>query len=86
MKSYWYSKDKNIIGPRIKEARTRQYPKITQEELAARLRQSGVAVDRIAISNLESGKRMIADFEIKAIAKTLNVTIAWLFDEDKDIS
>jgi transcriptional regulator with XRE-family HTH domain len=84
MKSYWYSTDKNLIGPRIREARMRQLPKITQEELAARLRRSSVEVDRIAVSNIESGKRIVVDFEAKAIAEALNVSIAWLFDEVQD--
>jgi HTH-type transcriptional regulator, cell division transcriptional repressor len=83
MKIYWYKGGKNIIGQRIKEARQKQLPKMTQEDLAAKLELMDVNIDRIAVSRIESGKRFIADYEAIAIARALKVSVAWLFGEEK---
>ena len=72
---------KNVMGPRIREARRRGGQKVTQEELAARLQALGVDLDRTAISKIESGKRPVMDSEIVGISKALRVKVAWLFSE-----
>ncbi len=41
----------------------------------------GVFVDRTAISRIELKERYVMDFEAKALAKCLGVTVAWLFAE-----
>jgi transcriptional regulator with XRE-family HTH domain len=64
---------KNIIGPRIREARRRL--KITQMGLAAKLQLLGVTIDRSAIAKIEFGRRPISDIEITAAAKVLNVEV-----------
>ncbi|MCI0438611.1 MAG: helix-turn-helix domain-containing protein [Chloroflexi bacterium] len=72
---------RNIVGPRIREARHREGRKVTQQELAARLQTLGVDLDRTAISKIESGRRPITDVEIVAICKALGVRVASLFPE-----
>ena len=72
---------KNVMGPRIREARRRGGQKVTQEELAVRLQFLGVELDRTAISKIESGKRPVTDSEIVGISKALRVKVAWLFGE-----
>ena len=72
---------KNIVGLRIKAARKKA--KITQMKLAAELQLMGIKIDRSIIAKLESGRRPASDIEIIAIAKLLNVSIPWLF-EDSD--
>lgn len=71
----------NVIGPRIRLARERMNPEVTQADLAARLGVVGLDVDRPTITRIESGKRYLRDYEIKAIAKVLKVSIEWLFTD-----
>jgi transcriptional regulator with XRE-family HTH domain len=70
---------KNVVGPRIREARLRALAKVSQEELAARLQAMGVELDRSAISRIESGERQVTDLEILAICQALDVPVGNLF-------
>jgi transcriptional regulator with XRE-family HTH domain len=72
---------RNIIGRRIREARLKCVPPVSQEDLAGRVAGKGVTLDRSAISRIESGSRYIMDYEIAAIARSLKVSTAWLFGE-----
>ena len=73
---------RNVLGPRIREARYRTGQKVTQEQLATRLQSLGVDLDRTAISKIEIGRRPMTDIEIIAVAKALDVTVASLFGEE----
>lgn len=46
----------------------------TQEELAAKMQLEGCDVSRTAIAKIEAGIRHIYTWEIKALAKVLNIT------------
>lgn len=72
---------RNIIGSRVRLARRRATPPITQGELAARLQVQGLSVERATISKIETGYREVTDVEAAAIASILGVTIGWLFGE-----
>lgn len=72
--------EKNIIGPRIKEARNAFTPKMTQTDLAARLQVRGIALDKSAISKIESQIRGVTDKELLAIADALDVSVEWLLE------
>ena len=80
MKIYDYNGKKNICGERIHEARRRQ--RLTQSDFAARLQVAGIIIERDSISRIEIGTRFVADYELKAIAKILNVSVDWLLGED----
>jgi len=71
----------NILGENIRRARLRHNPEISQSDLAARLSVKGLLIDRPTITRIENGKRYLRDFEIKAIAKVLRVTVGFLFKE-----
>ena len=73
---------KNVVGPKIREARYSSGRKVTQQELAARLQALGMDIDRTAISKIEADKRPVTDLEIVAIAKALGVKITELFGTD----
>jgi len=50
--------------------------------LVARLQLDGLKdIDQPIISRIEKGDRIVADYEIKAIAKALKVTVGWLLKE-----
>jgi hypothetical protein len=77
------AKSKNIAGDRVREARLKHRPPLTQDELSGRLSALGVAIDRAGVSKIEVGLRCILDFEVKALAKTLGVTVDWLLGTRK---
>ncbi|MGD1021029.1 MAG: helix-turn-helix transcriptional regulator [Verrucomicrobiia bacterium] len=72
------AKSKNIVGDRVKEARLKHAPPLTQDELSGRLSALGVAIDRAGVSKIEVGLRRVLDFEVKALAKVLGVSVDWL--------
>jgi transcriptional regulator with XRE-family HTH domain len=76
MKIYDFDGKKNICGTRVREARKKLG--LTQDDLAAKLQVSGVILERNSVSRIESGTRFIADFELLALSKILNVTPGFL--------
>lgn len=78
LKIYWNKESKNIIGKRVKEARLRHNPPLTQDNLSAKLEIMNIKLDRIAICRIEAGDRFVADYEVVGIAKALNLTLDWL--------
>jgi hypothetical protein len=78
---------RNVIGPRVREARRSLVPPLTQDQLSGKLANLGIQLDRVALAKLESGRRCAFDFEVKALAATLGVTVAWLlFEPDHAVS
>ena len=80
MKIYDYNGKKNLCGNRIREARLRQ--RLSQYDLAARLQPQGILIEQDSISRIEIGTRFVADYEVKVLAKVLNVPLEWLLEED----
>ncbi len=76
---------RNVIGERVRLARERAKPLITQADLAARLQIEGLRLERVAISKIETGYREVTDVEAIAIAKALGVSISWLLGESEEI-
>jgi hypothetical protein len=68
----------NIIADRLRDARAKRIPALTQDELSGQLAALGVTIDRAGISKIESGTRCVLDFELKAFAKALGVPVGWL--------
>ncbi len=78
MKIYDFNGKKNICGDRVHEARCRL--RLTQSDLAAKLQLEGIIIERDSVSRIEIGTRFVADYELRAIAKILNVTVDWLIN------
>lgn len=72
---------RNIIGARVREARLKHKPSVTQDDLAGKLAGQGILMDRTAVSRIENQTRYLMDYEIAALAKALKVSIAYLFGE-----
>lgn len=70
----------NVIGPRIRAARLKHKPQLSQNDLVARLGVAGLDVDRPTITRIENGRRYLRDYEIIAIARVLKVSVASLFE------
>ncbi len=73
---------RNIVGQKVREARARNNPPITQTELAARLQVIGFKIEQPAIAKIEAGTRPVADFEVVALARALGVDVEWLLQGD----
>ena len=73
----------NIIGTRVGDHH-RSDPPITQDQLAGRLAGEGVQLDRVALAKVEGGLRCAFDFEVKGLAKVLEVDANWLLGIDQD--
>ena len=70
----------NICGERVREARERL--NLSQDQLAAKLQTEGLGVNQNSVSRIETGKRIVADFELNVIAKVLNVDVKWLLPDE----
>ena len=72
----------NIVGQRVREARSQQTPPLAQEDLAVALgEQLGQPVGRTTITRLERGQRPVTDIEVVALAKALGVDVRWLLGQ-----
>lgn len=76
MKALDYEGKRNVSGERVRQKRIER--KITQAELAARVQFEGVTLEQDAISRIESGQRMVQDYELRALAEVLGASMDWL--------
>lgn len=82
MKLYKYTNGRaNVSGQKIKERR--EAAGLSQEELAAQLQLAGLNLNQKAISRIETGERVVPDFELLYFSKVLNVQICELLPADK---
>lgn len=72
---------RNIVGPRVRQARKVARPQLTQIDLAARLQLLGMSIDQAGVSKIETGRRPVSDIEVAALARVLKVPVSWLFGE-----
>lgn len=82
MRLYTLNGKCNISGSRIKAARLKN--KMSQEELAIRMQLAGLQIGQMAISRMETGKRLVPDFELPILASALGVSVAYLLGESEE--
>lgn len=68
----------NIIGRNLKKIR--KLRKISQSNLCTKLQLLGVMMYESDIYEIENNKRLVKDFEIKAISIALEIDIRQLYD------
>lgn len=83
MKKTRQLKHKNVIGPRVRLAREKLRPLVSQEDLSGRLARLRVRITQESLSKLETGQRYVMDYEAIALANALKVSVAWLFGEER---
>ena len=71
MKIYKYKDQCNASGKRIREERERVH--LSQEQLAAKLQLKGFNLNQKAISRIETGSRIVTDYELYAFSKVFCV-------------
>jgi transcriptional regulator with XRE-family HTH domain len=74
---------KNIVGLRVASARASYQPALTQDALSGRLAKVGLSLDRAAVAKIETGRRYVLDYELKALAQVLGVRTDWLLGDRK---
>lgn len=72
---------RNLVGERVKRARNRVRPRITQADLAAKLQLDHWDIDRAGVGKIEIGIRQVTDIEVVKLARALNVSASWLLGE-----
>ena len=71
-------KEKNLIGPRVKELRQKRG--MTQQDLSDRLEELAIYVCRGSVSRIEDQLRTVTDIELYGLAQVLQVSVADLFE------
>ena len=79
IKIYWTGNAKNIIGSKVRALRMERH--LTQAALAEQMQLLGIDCTDLTILRIESGKRFVPDYEIKALAKILQVSYEYLLDD-----
>lgn len=74
----------NISGNKVRESREKVG--ISQEQLAARIQLAGLSITQKAISRIETGDRVVADYELNFLSKALGITVEYLLAEHEFIS
>ncbi len=73
MKIYSFRGKKNLCGKQVRAYRKAM--RITQTEFAAKLQLCDVILDQKAVSRIELCDRVVADYELWAMAQVLNVGV-----------
>lgn len=73
MKLYGYNGQKNICGEKLRQLRLMR--QLSQTALAARMQIEGVTMEQDIISRIESGERLVTDYEAYTFAKLLGVSL-----------
>lgn len=66
----------NVCGDRVRIAREKAG--LSQEALAAKIQLEGHSLTQKAISRIETGLRVVPDYEIPLLAAALGVDTLWL--------
>lgn len=73
--------DMNIIGEKVEKQRKAIGMK--QKDLLAQLQIRGIDLNASGLSKLEGQLRGVTDYELKAIAESLDVSVNWLLGIDE---
>lgn len=76
MRKFEFEGQKNVSGDRIRELRLRA--RLSQAALAAKMQTEGVVVEQDVISRIESGSRLVTDYELLVLTRIFSTTADWL--------
>lgn len=74
---------KNIIGAKVEQQRKSIGMK--QKDLLAQLQVRGIDLNASGLSKLEGQIRGVSDYELKALAEVLGVSVNWLLGIDEKV-
>ena len=70
----------NASGRKIKELR--EAARLSQEQLAAKIQLSGLNLNQKALSRIETGDRVVPDFELIFFSEVFGVPVGNLLEKD----
>lgn len=76
MNIYRHNGRSNLCGTRVREARLRA--NLSQEQLAAQIQVEGLDITQRAVSRIETGDRVVPDYELIYLSRALKVSILYL--------
>lgn len=76
MRKFEFEGQKNVSGDRIRELRLRA--RLSQAALDAKMQTEGVVVEQDVISRIESGSRLVTDYELLVLTRIFGTTADWL--------
>ena len=71
----------NVVGDNVKKYRIER--NLSQQELSDRLEMYAIYICRGSISRIETHERTVTDYELRAIAEVLKVSIYDLYEDTK---
>ena len=77
MRKFQFEGKGNVSGDRVRELR------LSQTALAAKMQTEGAIIEQDAVSRIESGSRLVTDYELLAMTKIFNVSADWIIGADK---
>lgn len=81
MKQRTATNGKNLIGERLRILRAEK--SLSQRDLARELQLIGIDMDKNVITRIETNKRYVTDFELRALKQIFNVSYDYLIDGAK---
>lgn len=69
----------NVVGDKVRKYRIER--NLSQKELSERLEMYAIYICRGSISRIERHERTVTDYELRAIAEVLKVSIYELYEE-----
>lgn len=76
VKKFKFEGKGNVSGDRIRELRLKA--RLSQAALAVKMQTEGVIVEQDVISRIESGSRLVTDYEILVLTRIFNVSADWI--------
>lgn len=82
MKKFQFEGKGNVSGDRIRELRLKA--RLSQAALAAKMQTEGVIAEQDVISRIESGSRLVTDYEILVLTRIFNVSADWIIGTGRE--
>ena len=81
MRKFQFEGKNNVSGDRIRQLRV--LARLSQAELAAKMQTEGAIVEQDVISRIESGRRLVTDYELLVLTRIFNTSSDWIIGADK---
>ena len=81
MRKFQFEGKNNISGDRIRELRV--LARLSQADLAAKMQTEGAIVEQDVISRIESGRRLVTDYELLVLTRIFDISADWLIGADR---
>lgn len=80
MRKFQFDGKNNVSGDRIRQLRV--LARLSQSELAAKMQTEGAIVEQDVISRIESGHRLVTDYELLVLTRIFGTSSDWMIGAD----